>query len=148
MRVHHSGIEKSALTTTAFLVVMAAGSTSALAGDRYVVAPRPSAVRVYVPSGGGATVSVHAARVAPGAVNNYGRLGSFYPTPYLMVRGNAPAGGGYSPLGTFGETSMTLYGPLSPYRMTTAPVLTYTRGYDGRIVVAPAVRSRRPTYRP
>jgi hypothetical protein len=142
MRVHHSGFEKSALTTTAILVVVVAGSTSALAGDRRVVAPRPSAVRVYVPSG--ATVSVPSARVAPGAVNNYGRLGSFYPTPYLMVRGNAPAGGGYSPLGTFGETSMTLYGPLSPYRMTTAPVLTYTRGYDGRVVVAPGTSFSTP----
>jgi len=80
----------------------------------------------------------------PGPVNNYGRLGSFYPTPYLMVRGNAPAGGGYSPLGTFGETTLSLYGPLSAYRMTAAPVLTYSRGYDGRTVLAPGTSFSTP----
>src|SRR4051812_30652555 len=30
----------------------------------------------------------------------YPMLGTFYPTPSLMVRGNWPAGGGYSPLGS------------------------------------------------
>ena len=71
-----------------------------------------------------------------GSVNNYGRLGSFYPTPYIMVRGNAPAGGGYSPLGIYGESTMALYGPFSPFRATSAPVRTYTRGYDGRTIVS------------
>src|SRR5438309_2340423 len=51
-------------------------------------------------------------------VNSFGRLGTFYPTPYLMVRGNAPAGGGYSPLGEYGNTTLSLYGPLSSFRMT------------------------------
>jgi hypothetical protein len=48
-----------------------------------------------------------------------------------MVGGNAPISGGYSPLGTFGDTSMSLNGPFSPMRSITAPVVTYNRGYDG-----------------
>src|SRR5690242_3266412 len=60
-------------------------------------------------------------------------LGSFYPTPYMTVRGNFPTGGGYSPGDTQGgDQSMDIYGPLSALRFTSAPVLTYTRGYDGR----------------
>lgn len=62
-------------------------------------------------------------------------LGTFYPSPYLFVRGNWPAGGGYSPLGVYGDQSMTVYGPLSPFRGYTAPVATYSRGYDGRPVI-------------
>jgi hypothetical protein len=62
-------------------------------------------------------------------------LGTFYPTPYIMVRGNMPAGGGYSPLGQFGDTTMSLYGPMSSLRSTSAPLLFYGRGYDGRGVV-------------
>jgi hypothetical protein len=60
-------------------------------------------------------------------------LGTFEPTPYIMVRGNWPLGGGYSPLDIYGDQSLAIYGPLSPLRATTAPVRTYTRGYDGRI---------------
>ena len=62
-------------------------------------------------------------------------LGSFYGTPYMTVRGNYPAGGGYSALGMYGDSSLALFGPLSPLRATTAPVLVYGRGYDGRPVV-------------
>ena len=32
----------------------------------------------------------------------------------------------------YGEQTLGLYGPLSRISRTTAPVLTYTRGYDGR----------------
>jgi hypothetical protein len=64
----------------------------------------------------------------------YPMRGSFYPSPYLMVRGNWPAGGGYSPLGIYGDASMAVYGPLSPLRSYTAPVVTYQRGYDGRVI--------------
>jgi hypothetical protein len=60
-------------------------------------------------------------------------LGTFEPTPYIMTRGNWPVGGGYSPLEVYGDQSMAVYGPLSPMRSTSAPVATYTRGYDGRI---------------
>jgi len=60
-------------------------------------------------------------------------LGTFEPTPYLMVRGNWPTGGGYSPLEVYGDQTLSLYGPLSPLRSVSAPVRTYTRGYDGRI---------------
>jgi hypothetical protein len=60
-------------------------------------------------------------------------LGTFEPTPYLMVRGNWPTGGGYSPLEVYGDQTMALYGPLSPLRAVSAPVRIYARGYDGRI---------------
>jgi hypothetical protein len=77
---------------------------------------------------------------APGPVptsyspSPYPMLGTFYPSPWLMVRGNFPAGGGYSPLGQYGDVTMALYGPLSPFREYTAPVVTYARGYDGKPV--------------
>ena len=38
----------------------------------------------------------------------YPMLGTFFPTPYLLVRGNWPAGGGYSPLGLYGNASMDI----------------------------------------
>ncbi len=63
-------------------------------------------------------------------------LGTFYPTPYMVVRGNNPVGGGYSPLGIYGDQTMSLYGPFSPLRSRTAPVRSYVRGYDGRIYVS------------
>ena len=63
-----------------------------------------------------------------------GSLGSgFVSTPYITVRGNGTAGGGYSPLCQFGDATMVMYGPLSAFRTTSAPVVTYTRGYDGRL---------------
>jgi hypothetical protein len=63
----------------------------------------------------------------------YPMLGTFYPEPYMMVRGNGVAGNGYSPLDQFGPNTLALDGPLSPLRATAAPVLTYTRGYDGAV---------------
>ncbi len=62
-------------------------------------------------------------------------LGTFYVTPYITVRGNWPAGGGYSPLDQFGDATMAMYGPHSSFRATSAPVLSYSRGYDGRTVI-------------
>jgi hypothetical protein len=58
-------------------------------------------------------------------------LGTFEPTPYIMVGGLSPIGGGYSPLGIYGDGSMALNGPFSPMRSTSAPVRMYNRGYDG-----------------
>ena len=71
-------------------------------------------------------------------------LGTFEPTPYLMVRGNGTTGGGYSPLDVYGDQSMTLYGPLSALRATSAPVTTYSRGYDGRIYAGPGTSFSTP----
>jgi hypothetical protein len=71
-------------------------------------------------------------------------LGTFYPTPYVMVRGNFPVGGGYSPLDISGDQTMALYGPFSPLRPATAPVLTYTRGYDGVTRVTEGVATSYP----
>jgi hypothetical protein len=64
-------------------------------------------------------------------------LGTFAPTPMVMVRSDSPTGSGFSPLGQSGDATMAIYGPLSPFRATAAPVLTYTRGYDGTIVAVP-----------
>jgi hypothetical protein len=88
----------------------------AIAGDRYRSVPGRVIVRRARPI-----------YVAPAGST----LGTFAPTPYIMVRGNYPVGGGYSPLEVFGDQSMSLYGPFSPLRSTSAPVQTYTRGYDG-----------------
>jgi hypothetical protein len=60
-------------------------------------------------------------------------LGSFYPNPYMIVRGNGTTGGGYTPGSGYGENTLALYGPLSPLRAKAAPVLTYSRGYDGLV---------------
>lgn len=73
-----------------------------------------------------------------------GRLGTFQPTPAVMVQGNYPAGGGYSPLGIYGDPAMSLYGPFSAFRTTTAPLLIYTRGYDGVVRPAEAVTNSYP----
>lgn len=58
-------------------------------------------------------------------------LGTFEPTPYINVGGGAPASMGYSPMGTYGDTTLSLNGPVSALRFGTAPVVTYSRGYDG-----------------
>lgn len=98
---------------------------------------RRQPARPLVPAG--------AVQPAPdGSVNTAGRLGTFYPTPYMMVRGNAPIGGGYSPLDAYGDTTLSLYGPLSSLRMTSAPVVTYTRGYNGSAVVQPGTSFSAP----
>ncbi len=60
-------------------------------------------------------------------------LGTFYSTPYVIIGGAGPTGGGYSPLGQYGPSNLTLYGPMSIYRSVTAPVTVYSRGYDGRV---------------
>lgn len=83
---------------------------------------RSRPVRVVVP-----TTSPRVAGLAPSPMR-----GTFYPDPSpVMVLGNYEVGGGYSPLGTYGDTSATLIGPLSAFRSTAAPVATYQRGYDG-----------------
>ena len=76
-----------------------------------------------------------------------GTLGTFYPTPYLTVRGDYPAGNtGYSPLGIYGSQTMALYGPMSSLRAATAPVVTYSRGYDGTVRVEEAVSTSYPNF--
>jgi hypothetical protein len=62
----------------------------------------------------------------------------------MFVRGNGTAGGGYSPLGQFGDVTMAMYGPISPLRFTSAPVTTYTRGYNGALVPAPGTSFSTP----
>jgi hypothetical protein len=71
-------------------------------------------------------------------------LGTFQPTPYIMVRGNWPTGGGYTPLQLYGDQSMMIYGPISPFRSVAAPVMTYSRGYDGRVYALPGTSFSTP----
>ncbi len=74
-------------------------------------------------------------------------LGTFYGTPAVIVRGDQPTGGGYSPLGMYGPNNMTIYGPTSIFRATSAPVRVYSRGYDGRVVETEGTSFSTP-YRP
>jgi hypothetical protein len=71
-------------------------------------------------------------------------LGTFMPTPMVTVGGAYPAAPGYSPLGIYGDQTMALYGPYSPFRTTTAPIMVYARGYDGVVRPAPGVASSYP----
>jgi hypothetical protein len=114
------------------ILILSVGASTAAAGERHWRRARPQAVAQPVPT---------AARMSPVYA---GRLGTFMPTPAVVVQGNYPAGGGYSPLGTFGDTTMSLYGPFSAFRTTTAPVLTYSRGYDGVVRPAEAITTSYP----
>jgi hypothetical protein len=80
---------------------------------------------------------------APGMAQP-GPLGTFMPTPVVIIRGNDPVGGGYSPLGIYGDQTMALYGPFSPFRSVTAPVVVYSRGYDGVVRPTEGVSSSYP----
>jgi hypothetical protein len=73
-------------------------------------------------------------------------LGTFAPTPYIFARGNETADGGFSWGDGFGRSSLAMYGPLSVQRYTSAPVLTYTRGYNGQTVVTPGTSFSAPNY--
>src|SRR5829696_5690420 len=87
----------------ALLGLVAWGSTRAEAGGLF-----RRRERAAVP-----TVRMVPTAAAPTAAPFPTTLGTFYPTPYMTVRGNFPTGGGYSPNDQFGDTSMDIYGPLS-----------------------------------
>lgn len=73
------------------------------------------------------------------------QLGTFQPTPYIMFGGNWPAGGGYPSLEYYGGgQSLGIYGPLSAFRAVAAPVMTYSRGYDGRVYATQATSFSTP----
>jgi hypothetical protein len=109
-----------------------AGACTAAAGERHGRRARRPVIVRPVP-----TVS----RVDP----VYGsHLGTFYPTPAVGIVGNYPSGVGYSPMGIYGEHAMSLNGPFSSFRTTTAPVLTYTRGYDGVVRPGESVSTSTP----
>jgi hypothetical protein len=73
-------------------------------------------------------------RARPRPVRSSGApLGTFQPTPYLWVGGSYPTGSGYTPMDTYGDQTLALYGPLSPLRVSTAPLVVYSRGYDGQV---------------
>lgn len=90
----------------------------------------PKTTVIYAPAG--SVVATTSTRPFPPPTR---QLGTFYPASTLYVRGNGVAGGGYSPLGQFGNASMTLYGPTSAFRDMSAPVRTYASGYNGEPVL-------------
>jgi hypothetical protein len=110
----------SALTRSLFACYL----SLSLAGSTFAGDPPRRARRVVITS-----AAVHPCP-PPRPVNQ--TLGTFYPTPYITVRGNVPLGGGYSPLEIYGDQTLPIYGPLSAFRSSTAPVLSYVRGYDGQ----------------
>ncbi len=116
----------------ALVVFLSAGVFTAEAGDHHPRRARRGAVVQVVPT----------ARVRDPVYGS--RLGTFMPTPAIVVQGSFPAGGGYAPLGIFGDAAMSLYGPTSALRTTTAPVTTYTRGYDGVVRPTPAISTSYP----
>ena len=71
-------------------------------------------------------------------------LGTFEPTPYVIVRGNGPTGGGYTPFQNHGDSTMVMYGPMSVFRSTTAPVTAYVRGYNGALQPVPGISFSNP----
>jgi hypothetical protein len=76
-------------------------------------------------------------------------LGTFYPTPSLIIRDDEPAGKGYSPLGQYGQPSaMDLYGPISRFRSRTETFTYYRRGYNGVLESRQGVRVTQPYLRP
>ena len=61
-----------------------------------------------------------------------GMLGTFVPTPTVVIRDNGLIGGGYSTSNFSGfGNALSIFGPLSAFRQTSAPVNTVVRGYDG-----------------
>jgi hypothetical protein len=94
----------------------------------------------------GCPVPAPTARVVTIAPQPPRPLGTFTRTPWIMVRGNGQAGGGYTPLNQFGDANMTMYGPISAFRSSSAPILVYTRGYDGRTLVAPGTSFSQPLF--
>jgi hypothetical protein len=107
-------------TAICLFVLLASASSEVEAGGLFRRRPPPVTPTAYG---------------APAEPSVYPMLGTFFPTPTITLRGNFPTSGGYAPLGEFGDTTMALTGPLSALRATTAPLLLYSRGYDGRPIV-------------
>ncbi len=60
-------------------------------------------------------------------------LGTFMPTPSITVGGNYPTGSvGYSPLGIVRRHGLDTHRTNVGFPRSTAPILTYSRGYDGQ----------------
>ena len=89
--------------------------------------------------GGRAAVSLPARPYhPPGVERPPGRLlGTFYPEATVNIMGSDSQRGGYAPLDMYGLSTMSFVGPLSAYRTKSAPIVTYSRGYDG--IVRPSI---------
>jgi hypothetical protein len=123
---------KHGITSSAFLIAaLIVPATTAEAGRLFGRRPR-----TVVP-----TATVRPADVQPSPM-----LGNFYPEPYMYVRNNgASGGGGYAPGGLYGsENALSLYGPFSSLRATTAPLVVYSRGYNGVVQPVPATSFSTP----
>lgn len=118
-----SSFERTRPAVLGILCVLTIGVLSAGAGEHPQRRGRRQAAR-----------PVPTARVVSPVYGD--RIGTFYPTPAIFVQASYPATNGYAPLGIYGDHNLSVYGPFSSFRTTTAPVATYVRGYDG--VVRPA----------
>jgi hypothetical protein len=122
-------------------MILATNATPASAGGWF---KRRAATRVTT-----------AAEVAPTSYYNPANanapspmLGTFYPTPYIVVSGTGPTGSGYSPLGQYGLNNLQTYGPTSAFRAKAAPVRIYSRGYDGVVREVEGTSFSTPFYPP
>jgi hypothetical protein len=106
--------------TPALLLVLGCLATAAAPATAGGPHARARRARVLVP-----TTAVAPAPAAPM------QSSGFFPTPMALIRGSGNAGGGFTPLGQYGPYSMSYFGPFSAFRATTAPVVVYSRGYDG-----------------
>lgn len=73
-------------------------------------------------------------------------LGTFYPESTVMITGSGESRGGYAPLDMYGLSTASFVGPLSVYRIKTAPVATYSRGYDGRFYPSRGISFSYPNF--
>lgn len=71
--------------------------------------------------------------VTPTGVTDVPALGTFYPTPSMVVV-TGPPGTTYTPAGIYSDVgAMAVYGPASRFRPRVAEAVVYGRGYDGSI---------------
>ncbi len=137
IRIRLSALVRGLAITACAVALGFAATSSVEAGGFFGRRGRGPAPAVLVRTQ--TTVPTVAPTAAPG-----GSLGNFYETPYITSRGNFPAGGGWSPFGEYGDTNLSLYGPLSSFRSISAPVQVYSRGYDGRLRVQDGTATSTP----
>ncbi len=111
-----------------FAAIVLTGAASSSAQSVQVVGPQGR----LVPAGGYVVYPASQPRPREVAERPPGNLlGTFYPEASVNIMGSGEVRGGYSPLDMYGPNTLSLIGPLSVYRVKTAPVDTYSRGYDG-----------------
>jgi hypothetical protein len=101
--------------------------------------PSPAKAQApYGPSGPGRRVILVQPTTAASALAcpapGPSQLGTFSPDRTLFVGGAIQPTVGATTLGMFGPDVSSILGPQSVFRETAAPIVTYSRGYDGTLV--------------